>query len=414
MLGTAGTALTIPLLPSLLPRELRAAPGDRPIRLAVVYTPNGQHPATWLPTGSETTFQMSPVLAPLEAHRAKLNVIHGLVGTSGHEAGHSECLTGRPLTDPSHMPSAGPSLDQLLAKGHASEVALESLQLGVDTGNTAFSIISYSDVKLGLPPQGSARGGFERVAGVVNVDPAAAEVRRAQSRSVLDSIMQDHASIRPHLSANERVLLDAHFDLVRAQELRLAEPLEPIVCEHLPTEVNDLDIPSTFLGHIDTIAAAFACDVTRVATLVMGGSGYYAHYEWAGVNADFHECAHGTASDSLERFTQANTWHAQMFAALLDRLDSIPDGDGTTLLDNTIVLWTNELGLHEFGHSKSNMGIVLAGGAAGYFSTGRFIDLAGAAHYHDLLLTIAHAAGRTDLATFGDEGKQVIERLRSA
>lgn len=410
MLGTAGTALAIPMLPSLLPRELRAAPAGPPKRLVVIYTANGMHKDTWLPSGTEDDFQLSQVLAPLEPHKAKINVVHGLVGTSGHEGGHSECLTGRPQDDPSHMPSAGPSVDQLIAKGHSNDVALESLQLGVDTANHAFSIISYTDARLPLPPQSSARGAFERVAGLVDIDPLEAERRRAQSRSVLDSVLADFEAIQPKLSSEERILLDAHFDLVREQELRLQQPYMPIECGYLPSGVSDLDVPTTFLGHADTIAAAFACDVTRVVTLVIGQSGYSAHYGWAGVNADYHECAHGSVPNALQLFTQANVWHADMLAALLTRLDAIPDIDGT-LLDNTLVLWTSELGLHSHTHYKNDMGVVLAGSAGGFFTTGRYINLGGAAHYHDLLLTIAHAMGRTDVTTFGDKGTQVIDAL---
>jgi hypothetical protein len=409
LLGTAGTALTIPLLPSLLPRELRAAPGDPPKRLIVMYTGNGFHPETWLPTGSETDFQLSQVLAPLAPHQAKLNVVHGLVGNDGHQMGHSECLTGRPRDNVDHMPAGGPSLDQLIAKTHSNEVPLESLQLGVDTDNNALSIISYTDGGLPLPPQSSARGAFERVAGIVDVDPLAAERRRAQDRSVLDSVIADLESIQPQLTSEERILLDAHLELVRAQELKLSMPFEPIECGHLPDQVGDLDVPTTFLGHIDTIAAALACDVTRVVTLVMGGSGFAGHYEWAGVNEDFHECAHGAVPNALALFTQAHVWHAEMFAALLARLDSIPESNGT-LLDNSVVLWTSELGLHQHSHTKSNMGLVLAGSAGGYFSTGRFLDLAGA-HYHDLLLTLGHAMGQTSLASFGDDGTTVLGGL---
>lgn len=411
LLGTAGTALTIPFLPSLMPRELRAAPGDPPKRLVVIYTANGQHRDTWIPTGGETDFQLSPVLAPFEPHKAKINVVHGLVGNSGHASGHSECLTGRPQDDPSHMPSAGPSVDQLIAKGTTSEVALESIQLGVSTGNTAFSIISYTDDRLGLPPQASARGAFERIAGIVDVDPNEAERRRAQQRSVLDAVLADYEGIQPRLGAQERILLDAHLELLREQEMRLAQPFVPIACDYLPAQVGDVDPPTTFLGHIDTIAAAFACDVTRVATLVVGNSGFADHYDFIGAGGDFHEAAHGALPNSIDVLTKINAWHAQMVAALLTRLDAIPEAGGT-LLDNTLVLWTNEFGLHLFTHDKVDMGVVIGGAAGGFFTPGRYLNLAGGAHYHDLLLTIAHAMGRTELTAFGDSGTKVIEELR--
>ena len=49
------------------------------------------------------------------------------------------------------------------------------------------------------------------------------------------------------------------------------------------------------------------------------------------------------------------------------------------------------------------MPVVIGGGCAGSLATGRFLDLGGR-HYHDLLLTMARAMGRTDVTSFGTDG----------
>ncbi len=67
---------------------------------------------------------------------------------------------------------------------------------------------------------------------------------------------------------------------------------------------------------------------------------------------------------------------------------------------------SNELGLHDFSHSRSNMGVVLAG-AGNALNSGRFLDLNGFL-YQGLLLTLAHALGAQDLTSFGSDGTQVI------
>ena len=96
-----------------------------------------------------------------------------------------------------------------------------------------------------------------------------------------------------------------------------------------------------------------------------------------------------------ENLTQINVWYAEQFAYLLGRLAAYPEGDGT-LLDNTVVLWCNEVGKGN-DHAHRDLPFLLAGSAGGYFSTGRFIDYqagGAAGHPHNnLLLSLAHAMG---------------------
>lgn len=65
-----------------------------------------------------------------------------------------------------------------------------------------------------------------------------------------------------------------------------------------------------------------------------------------------------------------NVWYAQHFAFLLSELDGVPDGDGT-LLDHTVVVWLTELGTPTHRHNDAFT--VLAGGASGFFKTGRYV-----------------------------------------
>ncbi|WP_428267168.1 DUF1552 domain-containing protein [Haliangium sp.] len=412
--GLAGAAVAAPLLPSLAPRRLWAqAQEPPPRRLVCIYTPNGQHVDQWLPSGGETDFTLSPVLAPLAPFRDRLLILHGMRGSYGHEQGHSECLTGWPSNGDSFASPAGPSLDQLLAEDTGRATPLRSLELGVNTRSTASSVISYSSAGLGIPAVTSAGGAFDRVIAAGNVDPEAAERRRRRDQSVLDAVIDDYQQLQAQLGPEERRLLDAHLTLVREQEARLAEPIEASSCDVAAPVGGDLGPADSFAAtcrhHIDTIAAAFTCDVSRVATLVLGRSGASTHYTWAGVNDDFHEIAHGNVAGAYDKFLAIQRWHAEQVAYLLERLAAIPE-DGGSVLDNTAVLWTGELGLHRFTHLRDSVPIVLAGGAGGGLRGGRLLDLSGA-HYHDLLLTLAHIMGRTDLTSFGERGTTVLSTL---
>jgi hypothetical protein len=85
-------------------------------------------------------------------------------------------------------------------------------------------------------------------------------------------------------------------------------------------------------------------------------------------------------------------------AYLCGKLDAIPEGEGT-LLDNTVVLWINELGRGN-SHSRNNIPIVMAGSAGGYFRTGRFLQYDETPH-NNLLVSLLNAFGISD-TTFGN------------
>ncbi len=89
-------------------------------------------------------------------------------------------------------------------------------------------------------------------------------------------------------------------------------------------------------------------------------------------------------------------------AYLLGQLQAIPDGNGT-LLDNTAVLWVNEMSVGQV-HDRRQIPYVLAGSCGGAWKTGRFLDLTdpnGDPTHNQLLLSICHAMG-VDVATFGN------------
>jgi hypothetical protein len=75
------------------------------------------------------------------------------------------------------------------------------------------------------------------------------------------------------------------------------------------------------------------------------------------------------------------------------------DSDGRSMLDNSVLLWGNELGIGNT-HSYTNIPWLVAGGAGGYFKMGRFLDLKDQPH-NNLLLSICHAMGLSDVKSFG-------------
>jgi hypothetical protein len=127
-------------------------------------------------------------------------------------------------------------------------------------------------------------------------------------------------------------------------------------------------------------------------------------------NHRHHPLSHGTTDDFNEAEVSGykdmlfaiDRWNIGEFAKLLGLLDAYKEQEGTTLLDNTVVLYTNEFS-HGQGHTTGDLPMIVAGGA-GYFSLGRSVALNGstadiggvtgtAGQSHRLLCTVLNAAG---------------------
>jgi len=403
-------AAALPFFGGLMSRIAGAQEGLHPLRLVLMFTGNGQHPDHWLPTstGDEAQFTLSPVLEPLAAHKDKLLLLHELAGEGTHSGGMSEATTGRPSRTGDGIPTGGPSIDQLFADRWRGSTPLPSLEVGVRPANDPYDHICYSARGLAIPPIGSPLGAYRKVFGVTNEDPRIAITRRAQNASVLDTIAGDLARITARIDAPSRRLLDEHLTLVREKEVELSGPYTPLQCDlhEAPTGESLVD---TWRHHNDTIVSALRCGTTRVATLRAGGWGGIESggYEEIGVNDGHHSVAHGTSNDPHRDLAAINRWHAEQLAYLIQSLDAVPEGGGT-LLDHTVVVWLNELGLGDFNHhSRRDVHVVLAGGSAAGLKNGAFLSMGGA-NYHHFLFTLARALGANDLAGFGDHGDRIL------
>ena len=54
-----------------------AASGKSPVRLAVLYMPNGVNPHHWTPTSAGSDFELTPILQPLASFKDDLLVLKG-------------------------------------------------------------------------------------------------------------------------------------------------------------------------------------------------------------------------------------------------------------------------------------------------------------------------------------------------
>jgi hypothetical protein len=229
---------------------------------------------------------------------------------------------------------------------------------------------------------------------------------RESMRSVLDELREDLAKVSAALPAEDRRILDEHATLVRDFERELSThhatvahavpALEPGILEQ-----ND-QMPKISRMQIELVVSSLAADFARVMTLQFTNSVGQPHMKWLGVDEGQHELSHepNTNEAAQEKLTKINTWYAGEIAHLAKRLSETPEPGGSgSLLDNTTILWTNELGEGN-SHSLDDIPWVMIGGGLG-FQTGRALQFPGVPH-NRLHLSLAHAMGHTSLVRFGN------------
>jgi hypothetical protein len=234
--------------------------------------------------------------------------------------------------------------------------------------------------------------------------------QRETVASVLDYVRADLQRVSRRLSPEDRALLEEHMQQVRQLELDIAAAAQQTELSHPEPEidpnielVND-NTPAISRMQIDLLVNALANDMTRVASLQYMRSVGQARMRWLDVQEGHHSLSHEPDSnaEAYGKLKRINGWFAGELAYLATRLADTPEpgGVGGSMLDNTQIVWLNELGKGNT-HTLDNIPFLLVGGGAG-FGTNRALDLEGVTH-NRLWLTLAHGLGHQQLESFGTE-----------
>lgn len=415
--AAGGALVALPLLDSVRARAQAATP---PKRLVLFYNPNGTVQREWWPTPgtSESDFELRRILAPLEHHRDRLLILRGIDSQVAqrpdnnggpHQRGIGALFTGHTLQTGEFRDGCGSqagwangiSVDQAAANVIGLDTPFRSLELGVRASdNDVQGRISYAGPGQPLPPMNDPAQVYRRLFGL-SEDPIAPDDPLGARKSVLDAVQEQFAALRPRLGRDDQTKLDAHLELVRDVERRLGDGLRRD-CTIPPTPddldpASEMDMPHVSRAHLDLLAIAFACDLTRVASVQYSTGFNRIRYPWLDSMGEGHTLSHAGDSDTAawEELTRRAIWHAEEIAYFLDRLASIPEGDAT-VLDHTLVLWGNEISQGNT-HSLDDIPYLLVGTMG--LRSGRFVQYDHASNC-DLLLTVLHALG-IEAETFG-------------
>ena len=373
ILRAAGSAVALPVLESVAgPRLAQAAvAATPPKRLLFLGFGWGVTNETWFPDPKQVgrDYVLPPGLAPLARHRDRFSIIQGLFNRHLVDPhwGSTFWLTGaNRYGKPGSSFSNTISADQVAARQFGVHTRFASLQLDTEkadaSGHGAGLSLSWdADGKplAGLPTPVLA---FHKL---FSADGMSLEERQgliADGRSVLDALTEDAARVRRGVSAADSRKLEEYFESIRDIEGRLAREEQWL---GVPKPRPELSEPKPGLAGIDEInlmydlaVAAFRTDSTRVigyrqpvVSLMQSMKSPVA----------VHDMSHYRAGPTREASEARDLKQSDLLAGLLDRLVAAKEADGSTLLDNTTVVYGSNI---RSIHYVDNCPTLIAGGGA--------------------------------------------------
>jgi hypothetical protein len=409
-----------------------AAPSRPPLRFVGVYMPHGVAREHWSPGPGFDLRRTACLLRPFDepetygrTFKQHILPIDGIdlaagieVGTVGHEASRV-ILTG------SGARGVNASIDQYLAveQGFGADTPFTSLVIGVGNEDPGLGFnLSYARGGTPLPKVIDPSVLYDTLFGapLSGEGLEALELRRVRKRSVLDVVRRDLGQLLRKAPVSERHKLEQHYTALRDVEKRLNPRTTACLGPERPYRA---DFPKllAFGGaepyfetitnlHIDLIARALGCDLTRFCTLFLADLTRTALP--VGLPADIHlDVAHRYSAKGKHTTGDPPSWDALgtqnrhtygQIARLLQRLDE------AEVLEATILLAQSDMG-DPARHSSRDVPTLIAGGCGGHFQLGCFIDARSDKKPGELipnnrlLVSIAQAFG-VETNTFGTSG----------
>ena len=366
---------------------------------------------------STSTFTLGSMHQPLVPFQNQLLFVDGLdmisanvdptQASNAHINGETHAMIGANRQTGSL--GGGISIDQFIAKGINSPsplTSLASLEIFLD-GNQTFGAGEeaplYASSGQPIPISGDIKSIYNRMfPNGTQTNSASAQAKlNAQNllqKSVLDHAANDFSNLAGKMSTLDAARLSAHAAAIRDLESRLSIVTSTTsACGQLSAgaaSTGSYGAGAAYSANADVdmrlIQTALACDLTRVATLYASQApdDCFGYQPDMSGTSDFHDIVHktnGTAASgktvpplgddpvAMATVTAYHTFNASLFAKFLGLLQAVPQSDGTTLLDNTLVVWCGQLASGD--HSLDRIPYILAGGTSLGVKTGRYVML---------------------------------------
>ena len=414
MLKGLGATLALPMLDSMVPALSAQAVKSTP-RLGWVYVSHGVIFSQWKPTKIGAGFELTPNLKPLEKLQGQFNILTGLShleadtkgdGSGDHTRAAAAWLTGVHAYDrtrPGVEVKLATTADQLAAQVLGKTSPIPSMELSVDTPSQGscdsgdcfyVNTVSWRNPTTPNMTENHPRVVFERLFG----DGGSRDQRLARTKktgSILDSVMEEASDLANTLGNSDRSKLGEYLDSVREVEQRI-QTAEKQGGESIELPDRPIGIPDSFEQHtklmFDLQIMAFRADLTRVFSMIIARELSGRTYPMIGIPGQHHLISHHRDdAELMSQKARIDTYHVQMLAYLLEKMQATPDGDGS-LLDHSLIMYGSGMGNGNL-HRHSDLPVLLAGKLGGKFKTGYHYDYKADTPMANLLVTILDKAG---------------------
>jgi hypothetical protein len=432
-----GLTMALPFLEAMVPaRSAFGATSNKKTRLVCVEMVHGAAGSSqigikknlWAPSGVGRDFDLSATsLRSLEPFKDYLTIV------SNCDVRNAEAFTAPEIGGDHFRSSAvfltqmhpkqtqgsdvhvGTSLDQYYAQRYGQDTPIPSMQLCIENvdqaGGCSYGYsctytdsISWASPTQPLPMVRDPRVVFDQLFGV-GATPGERRERRAEDRSLLDSLSASVARLQRELGTADRARLNDYMDNVREIERRI----QKVEAYNSSGEQRELPgapigVPDSFSEHtklmFDLQALAFASDLTRVFAFKLGRDASNRVYAESGFKGAFHSSSHhGEREDRIMDFSVINTYHVSMIPYFLEKLKNTPDGE-SNLLENTLLLYGSPMGDSNL-HNHKRVPLFIAGHAGGALKGGLHVKAADGTPMANAMLSVLHKLG-LDVDQFGD------------
>jgi hypothetical protein len=260
----------------------------------------------------------------------------------------------------------------LAALGESRKVPIDSLEIATevrggggscdrDFGCSYAGTISFRTPTTPLPMENDPRKLFERLFGQGDT-PQERKRLTKQYTSILDLVSEEASDLERSLGPQDRAKLGDYLETVREIERRV-EKMEARDLSKLDLPNAPAGIPNAFDQHInlmlDLVALAYQANLTRIFSFMMAAEVSNMTYNHIGVSDAFHPLSHhNNEQGKMDRLVKIQTYHTDVLAKFLAKLQKMPDGDGTMLDHSIIVYGSNMSNSNAHNHYPLPMAVV--------------------------------------------------------
>lgn len=424
LLQGAGVTLGLPWLEAMGAPVAKTSANRPPVRMAMLYMPNGVNTKMWTPAGQGKSFELSPTLQPLADLKDQTLVLSNLWNQAantgdGHYVKESSILTCTTITKTMgvDLNMHGVSMDQVAAQRAGDQTPIPSLELGIEpiaTGvdtNVGYTRvygchIAWSTPTTPLAREINPRSVYQRLFNASRGGGNAAK----QDVMLLDRVLGQGNKLRSELGSADRARVDEYFSVLRSLEQRLDRATQPGKTKwkaRAPIHVSPepTDDPKNHTEHVrlmfDMLALAFQSDTTRIGTFMFGNAVSGQNFRFLeGVSNSHHEVSHhSNDAAKLQEYYLISRWHIEQYAYLLRKLQSMKEGDGT-VLDNSMIVFGSALSDGN-KHDPHRLPIVLGGRGGNRIASGQHLSFTEDSPLANLYVSMLDAFG-TPVERFAD------------